>query len=195
MTNKPQKIVVHKHAAKRLFHVSIHNVDSKAANTTWQGIAGKSRYAYEQGLVGNYKNDRVLTGGLMLAFVNTQYEGWETQDVEGEFPNMIRAAEHKEQVADQLIQEGLTNVGVRNVNSKRDPSSDGMGSNWNAKFNPNRMTMAKVNEKIDWINTSLQMNISRDVRSRALRAVIGANGNVDSMAGLLRFIRQEMGLV
>jgi hypothetical protein len=70
-----------------------------------------------------------------------------------------------------------------------------MGSNWNAKFNPNRMTMAKVNEKIDWINTSLQMNISRDVRSRALRAVIGANGNVDSMAGLLRFIRQEMGLV
>jgi hypothetical protein len=115
--------------------------------------------------------------------------------VEGEFPNMIRAAEHKEQVADQLIQEGLTNVGVRNVNSKRDPSSDGMGSNWNAKFNPNRMTMAKVNEKIDWINTSLQMNISRDVRSRALRAVIGANGNVDSMAGLLRFIRQEMGLV
>jgi hypothetical protein len=175
MTNKPQKIVVHKHAAKRLFHVSIHNVDSKAANTTWQGIAGKSRYAYEQGLVGNYKNDRVLTGGLMLAFVNTQYEGWETQDVEGEFPNMIRAAEHKEQVADQLIQEGLTNVGVRNVN--------------------NRMTMAKVNEKIDWINTSLQMNISRDVRSRALRAVIGANGNVDSMAGLLRFIRQEMGLV
>jgi hypothetical protein len=131
----------------------------------------------------------------MLAFVNTQYEGWETQDVEGEFPNMIRAAEHKEQVADQLIQEGLTNVGVRNVNSKRDPSSDGMGSNWNAKFNPNRMTMAKVNEKIDWINTSLQMNISRDVRSRALRAVIGANGNVDSMAGLLRFIRQEMGLV
>lgn len=97
----------------------------------------------------------------------------------GEFPE-----------ADQLVVREAAAV----MMGKRDPSKDGMGSTWNAKFNPNRMTMAKVNEKIDWINTSLQMNIGREVRSRALRAVIGANGTVDTMAGLLRFIRQEMGL-
>lgn len=194
MTNKPQKIVVHKHAAKQLFHVSIHNSDTKPVNMTWQGAAAKSRYAYEQGLVGNHKNERTLSGGLMLAFVNTNYEGWETEVLEEEFPNMARAAEHKETLVAELEREGYVNVGVRNISSKRDPNNDGMGSTWNARFNPNRMTMAKVNEKIDFINNSLQMQIGREVRSRALRAVIGANGTVDTMAGLLRFIRQEMGL-
>jgi hypothetical protein len=194
MSTKPQKLVIHKHAAKGLFHVSIHNTDTKPVNMSWQGTAAKSRYAYEQGLMGNHKNERTLASGLMMAFVNTSYEGWETQLVDGEFPNMARAVERKEALVTELCQLGLTNVGVRNVNSKRDPSSDGLGSNWNAKFNPNRMTMSKVNEKIDWINTSLQMNISREVRSRAVRAVIGAKGTVDTVAGLLRFIRQEMGL-
>jgi hypothetical protein len=80
------------------------------------------------------------------------------------------------------------------MSSKRDPQYDGLGSKWTASFNPNRMTMAKVNEKIDFINNSLQLEINRSVRSKAVRAVIGAQGHVCNMAQLLRFIRQEMGL-
>ena len=39
MSTKPQKLVIHKHAAKGLFHVSIHNTDTKPVNMSWQGAA------------------------------------------------------------------------------------------------------------------------------------------------------------
>ncbi len=191
--NKPQKLVVHVHSARKLFHVSVHNEDTRT-NVGWKAAAAKSRWAYEQTLQGMESSARALCGGLMLAFVNTDYEGWETIEVAEIQPNLARALEKKDSLIQAYEAQGLVNVGVRSISSKRDPSNDGLGTKWTARFNPNRMTMSKVNEKIDFINTSLQLEISKPVRSRAVRAVIGANGNVTNMAQLLRFIRNEMGL-
>lgn len=194
--NKPQKLVVHVHAARKLFHVSVHNENTKTG-TNWTVQAAKARWVYAQTLLGkgNAKgNDRTLCGGLSMAFVNTDYEGWETVDVGEIQPNLARALDKKDELIQEYEAQGLVNVGMRTISSKRDPSNDGLGTKWTAQFNPNRMTMAKVNEKIDFINTSLQLEISKPVRSRAVRAVIGANGNVTNMAQLLRFIRNEMGL-
>lgn len=192
--SKPQKLVVHLHKLRRLFHVSVHNSDT-LTSVDWRSVASKSRYAYN--IITNGGDPslaRALNGGLMMAFVNTNYEGWETVEIEEVFPNLVRALEHKAELCGFYVAQGYVNVGVRNTSSKRDPSTDGLGSRWNARFNPNRMTMAKVNEKIDWINTSLQMTIPREVRSQALRAVIGEKGNVSSMGELLHFVRSAMGL-
>lgn len=192
--SKPQKLIVHVHADRKLFHVSMHNVDTKTG-TSWQAQAAKARWVYNQIQLGNPTgNDRGLCGGFMLALVNTDYDGWHTYEIAGQFPNAVRALEHKEELIKTYEDQGLVNVGVRSMSSKRDPQNDGLGSKWTASFNPNRMTMAKVNEKIDFINNSLQLEISRSVRSKAVRAVIGAQGDVCNMAQLLRFIRQEMGL-
>ena len=60
------------------------------------------------------------------------------------------------------------------------------------------MTMKKVNEKIDFINVSLQMEISKHIRSAAVMEIIGtkptASYEVNNMSTLLMFIRQKMGL-
>lgn len=192
--SKPQKLIVHVHRERKLFHVSVHNVDSKTG-VSWRAQAAKARWVYNQTVLGQATgNDRSLCGGFMMALVNTDYEGWETIEVDQEFPHVVRALEAKAALIQEYEAAGMVNVGVRFISSKRDPNNDGLGSKWSAKFNPNRMTMAMVNQKIDWINNSLQLDISKTVRSRAVRAVIGAHGDVANMAQLLRFIRQEMGL-
>ena len=49
--NKPQKLVVHVHAARKLFHVSVHNENTKTG-TNWTVQAAKARWVYAQTLLG-----------------------------------------------------------------------------------------------------------------------------------------------
>ena len=194
---KAQKIVIHVHEGKKLFHVSLNNADRLDSMISWKAVAGKARYAYENLIQGKRSdNERGLTGGLVMAMVNTDYSGWYTHhDEVGAIEHMVRAVERKDQLVAEWEARGYTNVGVRNSTSKSDPSNWGQGSKWTVKFNVKNMTRDKIYSKIEFINISLQMDIPQGVKSAAYFAVAGANATVDNMATLLQFIRGKMGLV
>ena len=197
MTLKAQRLVVHVHEQRRLFHVSMYNADREQRTMTWQVAAAKARYAYEHTLNPGRPRQRedALIAGLIMAMVNTDYTGWDSHFEPDEQPNTTRANERKLQLVQAWTERGYTNVGVRNATSKGDPvRGSGGGISWNKRFNPSNMTLKKVYDKIDWINASLQLDIPQRVRTAASRAIIGENATVDNMATLLRFIRQEMGL-
>jgi len=196
MEQKPQRLVVHVHDQKKIFHVSMHNADRDLAYCGWKVVAGKAKYAYEHITSGQrHDSERSLAAGLVMAMVNTNYEGWYTHFEEVVQPNIARSVERKDQLIAEWQGKGYHNVGIRNVTAKSDPTNGlGGGVSWNKRFNPSNMTLKKVHTKIDWINVSLQLDIPMKVRSAASTAIIGEKGTVDNMATLLRFIRVQMGL-
>ena len=132
---------------------------------------------------------------VMRQLVNTNYEGWYSHFEDEVQPNIARAVESKDKLVAEWLRKGYHNVGLRNVTAKSDPTKGlGGGISWHKKFNPSVMTLKKVHEKIDWINVSLQLSITPQVRSDARRAIIGETPTVDNMATLLRFVRGRMGL-
>ena len=197
MAKKPQKIVIHVHEGRKLFHVSMNNADRLDSQISWKALASKARYAYENLIQGQRSdNERGLNGGLVLAMVNTDYQGWYTHhDEAGEIAPLTQAVERKDQLVAEWNARGYTNVGVRNCTSKSDPSNWGQGSKWTVKFNVSNMSRDKIYSKIEFINISLQMDIPQSIKSAAYFAVAGTNATVDNMATLLQFIRNQMGLV
>lgn len=191
---KPQKLVVHTHDKEKLFHVSIHNYDTKT-DYTWKGVAGKAKYVYDKLLSGKRddSSERTLTGGLHIAMINTNYDGWATKEYPGNYP-LAQALTYKDDLIEEYEDLGYSNVGVRTMISKRDPSNDGLGSRWSSKFKVEVMTKNKIFEKIEFINASLKMNIPDGVRNSAYLSMVRADGKIDNMATLLLYIRQKMGL-
>jgi hypothetical protein len=198
MTNKikPQRLVVHTHDSKKLFHVSLHNDDISDAASNWKSVACKAKYAYETLATGKRSdNERALTGGLHIAMINTNYSGWDTVKFPGNY-SLKEAFGIKDDLIEQYENLGFTNVGVRTAYNKVNPTSDGLGGQrWTKKFNVANMTKAKIDEKINWINTSLGMPIPQNVRNSAYLSIVRANGSIDNMATLLLYIRQKVGLV
>lgn len=192
-TTKPQKLFIHTHNGKQLFHVSIHNVDTKTG-TSWKVVASKAKYAYEKLAAGHRNlNEKELTGGLNIAMVNTDYKGWETTEYPGEH-TLNHAYRLKDDLIDEYEETGFKNVGIRTASSKRDPNNDGLGSRWSSKFNVSMLNKKKIYEKIDFINTSLNLNIPDSVRNSAYLSLVREDGKIDNMATLLLFIRNKMGL-
>lgn len=191
---KPQVMVVHVHEGKKLFHVSVHNEDTNPSNKQAATVAAKARTAWNNLNAGKRSdNERTFAGGLVLAMVNTDFTGWTTTEIDAVYPDLKEASNAKTLLIDEWTDRGYSNVGVRNRTTKEVGTGD-VPAGWASKFNVNTMTLDKLNKRIDWINTSLQMNISGKVRNDALMSVIGANGTVDNMATLLRFIRTRMNL-
>ncbi len=193
------------HENKKLFHVSSHVANSK--NIGCNVNASKARYIYNNlcnGIRSN--NERGLTAGLAIAFVNTDYVGWADVLQPKQYDTRLQAATAKAVLIAQYTTLGYTNVGVRNSVSNNTGGGGG-GVRWTAKF-PVSMQQSKINTKVDFINTSLQLSIPQHVRTNAYRILAGVStaradvlkrysfipGEIDNLATLLRFVRQAMGL-
>lgn len=192
------------HDEKKLFHVSSHVVGSKNVGAAIN--ASKAKYIYTNLCNGiRSKNERGLTAGLAIAFVNTDYTGWTDVHEPKQYATRLAAATAKAIAIAKYTKLGYTNVGVRNSVSNNTGSGDG-GARWTAKF-PSSMKQDKIYSKIDWINTSLQLDIPARVKymaygilagcstDKANAARIGFYTEVDNMATLLMFVRKAMGLV
>ncbi len=191
------------HDERKLFHVSSHVVGSKNIGAAIN--ASKAKYIYNNLCAGiRSKNERGLTAGLAIAFVNTDYIGWTDVHEPKQYASRLDAATAKAIAIAKYTKLGYTNVGVRNHVSSNTGSGDG-GVRWTKKF-PSSMTQAKIYSKIDWINTSLQLDIPARVKymaygilagcstDRANAAKYGFFTDIDNMATLLMFIRKAMGL-
>jgi hypothetical protein len=195
MSHKPQKLMLHVHEDRKIFHVSLNNADRDYTKIYWRALASKARYAYDRLLQGERANsEQGLCGGMQFALVNTNYQGWVSDLQDGEYEVMAHAIAAKDGLIAALTSRGLTNVGVRNITSKSDPANIGNGSQWNKKFNVAKMTRTMIYAKIELINRSLQMQISREIQSLTYRAVV-ISGEVDNMATMLMFVRRQMGLI
>lgn len=191
------------HDGKKLFHVSSHVANSRNVGAAIN--ASKAKYIYNNLCAGiRSKNERGLTAGLAIAFVNTDYVGWTDVHEPKQYASRDEAAVAKAIAIAKYEKLGYTNVGVRNHVSNNTGSGAG-GARWTAKF-PVSMTQAKIYSKIDWINTSLQMDVPDKVKymaygilagcstDRANAAKYGFFTDIDNMATLLMFIRKAMGL-
>lgn len=193
------------HESKQLFHVSSHNVNSKNIGCVIN--ASKARYIYNNLCAGvRSNNERGLTAGLAVAFVNTDYVGWTDVMQPKQYNTRLQAATAKVALVACYIKLGYTNVGVRNSVSNNTGGGAG-GARWTAKF-PLSMNKDTIDTKIGFINTSLQLSIPQHVKSNAYSMLAGttyAHRNVvkrygfkpteiDNLATLLRFVRQAMGL-
>ncbi len=191
------------HDERRLFHVSVHVAGSK--NVGHAINASKARYIYNnlcKGIRSN--NERGLTAGLAIAFVNTDYIGWQDVPSPNPYATKEEAAVAKAIEIAKYEKLGYTNVGVRNSVSNNTGSGDG-GARWTAKFPPS-MLQAKIYSKIDWINTSLQLDIPTRVKYMAYGILAGCSTDkanaarygffieIDNLATLLMFVRKAMGL-
>ncbi len=191
------------HDERKLFHVSSHVVGSKNVGAAIN--ASKAKYIYNNLCAGiRSKNERGLTAGLAIAFVNTDYTGWTDVHEPKQYNSRDEAATAKAIAIAKYERLGYTNVGVRNHVSSNRGTGDG-GVRWTKKF-PSSMTQAKIYSKIDWINTSLQLDIPARVKymaygilagcstDRANAAKYGFFTDIDNMATLLMFVRKAMGL-
>lgn len=191
------------HEGKKLFHVSSHVVGSKNIGAAVN--ASKAKYIYTNLCAGiRSKNERGLTAGLAIAFVNTDYIGWDDVYEFKQYATRDEAAVGKAIAIARYERLGYTNVGVRNSVSNNVGSGNG-GVRWTKKF-PSSMKQDKIYTKIDWINTSLQLSIPASVKymaygilagcstDRANAAKYGFFTDIDNMATLLMFIRKAMGL-
>ncbi len=193
------------HANKKLFHVSSHVVNSK--NIGCNVNASKARYIYNNLCAGiRSKNERGLTAGLAIAFVNTDYVGWTDVMQPKQYETRLNAATAKVALIAHYTKLGYANVGVRNSVSNNTGGGEG-GARWTAKF-PLSMNKERIDTKIGFINTSLQLSIPQHVKSNAYSMLAGTTNaqrnvttrygfkptEIDNLATLLRFVRQAMGL-
>ena len=198
MASKPQKLVVHVHEGRKLFHVSMNNYDREYTEIYWKSNGAKARYAYSNLLAGNRNSgEQSLTAGFMIALVNTNYEGWYSHVEDGLHAKMDGAIEAKDKLIAAWQALGYCNVGMRNSTSKSNPDNMGLGSAWGKKWNISKMAKPKIDQHIEkvvsFINRSLNIEVPRLVKSRAFSAV-ATTGEVDNMATMLMFIRGKMGL-
>lgn len=192
---KLQNLYAHIHYGKKLFHISINNAGQPDVLVNWKNIASKARYAYTQ--VGNWGRQKTMEGGLYVAMVNTNYTGWITVALEAGV-TFDEALEYKKNNIEFYENLDLINVGTFQKVVKDQGKGIMSWAQWNKPWNANNMTMKKVNEKIDLINISLQMDITKQIRSAAVMEIIGTkptvNYEVNNMSTLLMFIRQKMGV-
>lgn len=192
---KLQNIWLHRHDGKKLFHISINNVDLAFSQVNWTKLASNARYAYNQ--VGEWGRQKSMEGGVYIAMVNTNYIGWQTFCL-GENLDFDTALDLKRSHIENQETLGFTNVGVSSRTVKNQGKGEKSWAQWNKPWNVNNMTMKKINEKIDFINVSLQMDIAKQIRSAAVMEIIGTkptvNYEVNNMSTLLMFIRSKLGL-
>jgi hypothetical protein len=189
---KNQIIVVHIHEDKKLFHVSMHNED-RVGKTNWKIEASRARSDWSRLLMGEDIDTRGFTGGFRIAMVNTNFEGWVTIDIPDSY-KLDDAQRIKHDLNSEYEKRGYNNVGIRNFRSKNDPGKGLISPGWARKFNISNMTKQKIDAKIDFINTSLQMNITSELKSKAYLAVVRQNSKIIDMAGLLMYMHQELGV-
>lgn len=209
--NIPQVLNLVLHAEKKIFNVSVHDATPEnLPRVSLRVYIHKAKYHYDKILGLKTKNgadldDRALNSGFVMALVNTNYEGWTEQlltdaNDNNQFPNVASALIAKEAVINELEKVGWRNVGAR-VGKPTNKGDGNGGIRWSTKFNPNNMTREKIYDKIEFINVSLQLDIPLKVKSAAYWEVVAEDNRktvsypVNSLGTLLRFVREQMGLV
>ncbi len=182
--------VVLLHDERKLFNICTHATTTEKQYIGAKYVARKARETYTR------EHTTRSISGVFIAMINTNYQGWRDEPSLGQYEtDNDEYIERKKHLIDFYENIGYTNVGLNLKVSFKGGHSD-VPASWNSKFNASTMTKAKVMEKIDFINLSLQLEIPREVYIQAYMEIVSNRHTVgytiDSMLSLLRFVREKM---